>query len=262
MTDIRHINCGTLLVPGYPTVVCHCLALIDTDEVVLVDTGIGLLDVRDPDARLGRELIDAAGFQFNTWDTAVSRLESMGVDRSRVGHIVLTHADPDHAGGLADFAGAQVHVSDEERGHVESGHPRYVQRHFEHGPRWRTYAADDNATSWFGLPARRIDLPVDAEVLIVPLPGHTLGHCGVAIAQDDGWFLHAGDAYYLRAELTDSHHPAGQLAAARADDDAKRLESLATLRRIVNDHSDEVEVCGYHDLNELPAHCVDSDKPD
>lgn len=63
MSKIHHINCGTLLVPGHPTVVCHCLLLEDNGELALIDTGIGLLDVESPVERLGQQLIEAAGFQ-------------------------------------------------------------------------------------------------------------------------------------------------------------------------------------------------------
>lgn len=257
MTEIIHINCGTLRVAGYPTVVCHCLALREGDEVVLIDSGIGLLDVRDPAGRLGRDLVDAAGFQFNERDTAVARLASLGLDPSQVRHIVLTHADPDHAGGLADFPGAEVHLSEAELKQVQSGHPRYIARHFEHGPRWRPSCRTREASDWFGLPACRVDLPLTSRVLLVSLPGHTVGHCGVAIEQDKGWFLHVGDAYYLRAELTQPDHPVSHLAAARADDDAGRRTSLDHLRRIAHEHPAEVGMCGYHDLTELPAECID-----
>jgi glyoxylase-like metal-dependent hydrolase (beta-lactamase superfamily II) len=257
MTEILHINCGTLLVPSYPTVVCHCLVLREGDEAVLVDTGIGLLDVRDPAGRLGQELIDAAGFQFNERDTAAMRLEALGIRKEQVRHIVLTHGDPDHAGGLADFPGACVHVAEEELAHIEAGHWRYVARHFEHRPKWRPYDEADAGRDWFGLPARRVDVPVGSEVLLVPLPGHTRGHCGVAVEQGGRWFLHAGDAYYLRAELAQRDHPVGALAAARADDDSQRRASLEQLRRLATDHSDVVTLCGYHDISELPPHCID-----
>lgn len=251
MTTIHHINCGTLAVPDYPTVVCHCLLLEDRGRLALVDTGIGLLDVQNPVERLGQALIDAAGFQFNELDTAVRRIEALGFQAADVGHIVVTHLDPDHAGGLADFPHAQVHVSVEEHTHAMSGHWRYVPSQFTHEPDWKTYGPSTRL--WFGLEARPVDLGFDAEVLLIPLFGHTLGHCGIAVEQGNRWLLHVGDAYYLRVELTEDDHPVSQLAAARADDDAQRRASLEHLRRLVRDHSVEIDLFGYHDLTELPA---------
>lgn len=251
MTTIHHINCGSLLVPRYPTVVCHCLLLQEGERLALIDTGIGLYDVRNPVGRLGQPLIDMAGFQFHESDTAVRRIESLGFSPADVRHIILTHGDPDHAGGLADFSNADVHISEEELAHVSSGHWRYVATQFAHGPRWKTYG--HSARRWFGLEARSVDAGFSSEVLLIPLFGHTLGHCGVAVQHGDRWLLHAGDAYYLRAELTRDNHPVSQLAAQRADDDEQRQTSLEQLRRVVRDHSDEVEIIGYHDLGELPA---------
>jgi glyoxylase-like metal-dependent hydrolase (beta-lactamase superfamily II) len=251
MTTIHHINCGTLIVQGYPTVVCHCLLLEDRGRLVLVDTGIGLLDVQNPVARLGQPLIDAAGFQFNEADTAVRRIEALSFQAKDVRHIILTHLDPDHAGGLADFPQAQVHVSEEEHTHALSGHWRYVPAQFANGPNWKAYPP--STRSWYGLEARPVELDFDSEVLLIPLFGHTLGHCGVAVQQGTRWLLHAGDAYYLRVELTQDNHPVSQFAAARADDDAQRRESLEQLRRLVRDHADEIDVFGYHDITELPV---------
>jgi glyoxylase-like metal-dependent hydrolase (beta-lactamase superfamily II) len=261
LTTIRHINCGTLLVASYPTVVCHCLLLEDAAGLALVDTGIGLADVRDPVGRLGRPLVDGAGFQFNEADTAVRRIEAAGFSPGDVRHVVLTHGDPDHAGGLADFPGAVVHISEEEKARIDAGVSRYAATQFAHGLRWKSYGRSDRR--WFGLEARAVELgfaglgfaelEFAAEVLLVPLFGHTAGHCGVAIQQGGRWLLHAGDAYYLRAELTQDDHPVSQLAAARADDDGLRRASLAELRRLVRDHGDEVDVIGYHDVTELPG---------
>jgi glyoxylase-like metal-dependent hydrolase (beta-lactamase superfamily II) len=159
--------------------------------------------------------------------------------------------DPDHAGGLADFPQAQVHVSEEEHTHALSGHWRYVPAQFANGPNWKAYPP--STRSWYGLEARPVELDFDSEVLLIPLFGHTLGHCGVAVQQGTRWLLHAGDAYYLRVELTQDNHPVSQFAAARADDDAQRRESLEQLRRLVRDHADEIDVFGYHDITELPV---------
>lgn len=252
VTTIHHINCGTLMVPSYPTVVCHCLLLQEGERLALVDTGIGLHDIRNPIARLGQPLIDMAGFQFHESDTAVRRIEAASSSPLDVRHVVLTHADPDHAGGLADFPAAVVHISEEELAQVTSGHWRYVAPHFAHNPTWKSYGRA--ARRWFGLEARSVDIGFSSEVLLIPLFGHTLGHCGVAVQQQDRWLLHAGDAYYLRLELTTDDHPVSELAMQRADDDEQRRASLEQLRSLIRDHGDEVDVIGYHDLAELPPH--------
>lgn len=248
---IRHINCGTLAVPGYPPVVCHCLLIQEGQRLVLVDTGIGLHDVRDPVGRLGQPLIEMAGFQFHAADTAVRRIEAAGLSPKDVQHIVLTHGDPDHAGGLADFPEAQVHLSTEEHAQIAEGKSRYVSVQFTHGPRFVMYGP--STQRWFGLEARPIDVELSTEVLLIPLLGHTLGHCGVAVKTDKKWLLHIGDAYYLKVELTTDDHPVSFIAAQRAEDNATRRQSLNELRRLARDHADEIEMIGYHDLAELPA---------
>ncbi|MFO0939083.1 MAG: MBL fold metallo-hydrolase [Gemmataceae bacterium] len=250
MLTLHHLNCGTLVVPTYPTVVCHCLLLQEGERLALVDTGIGLHDVCDPAARLGQPLIDLAGFQFNEWDTAIRRIESLGLSPDNVKNIVLTHADPDHAGGLADFPNANVHISSEEREESESGKLRYVPTQFAHGPAWISHGP--SSRQWFGLEARPIDLGFTSEVLLIPMFGHTLGHCGVAIQLGDRWLLHVGDAYYLRAELESDNHPVSAIAIQRAESDPLRRRSLESLRRLKRDHQNEVEMIGYHDLCELP----------
>ena len=103
------------------------------------------------------------------------------------------------------------------------------------------------------MPSRCVATAVNIDVRLIPLPGHTLGHCGVAVQTEDRWFLHVGDAYYLRGELTDPQHPIGELAAFRATDNTQRLDSLARLRTCITQHSDAFEYCGYHDTSELPA---------
>lgn len=153
MTTIHHLDCG-LLETGLGRACCHCLGVMADDRVVLVDTGIGLLDCADPSGRLGQELIDAAGFRFDEARTAVRQLEAIGIDRSRVTDVILTHADPDHTGGLADFPHARVHVSSEVLAAVSAGEARYRHSHFEHNPTWIEHAASGD--EWYGLPVRQV----------------------------------------------------------------------------------------------------------
>lgn len=251
MTTVTHLSCGTLHAPPNPPVGCHCLLLHDPAGLALIDTGIGLKDIADPLGRIGAGAIAAAGFQFRWADTAFRQLERLGHDPAAVRHVVLTHADHDHVGGLADFPQAEVHLSAVEHADIVAGHPRYSAAQFAHGPKWRP--ADAPERDWFGLPARPLPLGFAAEVLLVDLPGHTRGHCGVAVRQGDGWLLHAGDAYYLRVELETDDHPVSAVSAAMALDDTARRTSLAHLRRLHRDHAAEVTLFGYHDRNEFPA---------
>lgn len=250
-TTIRHINCGTLQVPPNPKAICHCLLLEDENGLTLIDTGIGLQDVLNPLRRLGREIIGAAGFLFNESDTALRQIEKLGLRPADVKHIVLTHADPDHTGGLADFPLAQVHLSEEERAAALGGNPRYVPAHFAHGVRWQTHPR--SADRWFGLDARPLGLGFASEVLLIPLFGHTLGHCGVAVRQGNRWTLHVGDAYYLKVETETDDHPVSRLTTMRADDNARRIASLGEIKRLIRDHGDEIDLFGYHDSAEFPG---------
>lgn len=253
MTTAHHLNAGVLHAPPNPKASCHCLLLEDPAGHVLIDTGIGLEDVRRPVERIGQPVIDAAGFQFDENNTAFRKIERLGLRPADVRHIVLTHADPDHTGGLSDFPDATVHLAAEELANVERGHWRYSPRQFAHGVRWRPVASSSADHTWFGLPARPLDLGLPSDVLLIPLFGHTLGHCGVAVRRDARWLLHVGDAYYLRGELTTDDHPVSKLAAMRADDDASRIENLQHLRRLLREHRDEVDLFGYHDFTEFPA---------
>jgi glyoxylase-like metal-dependent hydrolase (beta-lactamase superfamily II) len=246
---VYHLNCGILHAPPNPQVACHCLLLACDGRLALIDTGIGLQDIANPLERIGRPAIDAAGFQFHERLTAVRQVERLGFRAADVTDIVLTHCDPDHVGGLADFPAAAVHVSEEEAARLESGHWRYSTAQCVHRPQWVTQPR--SAVRWFGTEARPLPL-AGTEAFLVPLFGHTLGHCGVAIRDGDRWLLHVGDAYYLRGELTTDDHPVSALAAQAADDDAMRRESLDVLRRLSRDRGAEIEMFGYHDFAEFP----------
>jgi glyoxylase-like metal-dependent hydrolase (beta-lactamase superfamily II) len=247
---VHHLNCGLLHAPPNPRAACHCLLLEGKGRLALVDTGIGLEDIARQLERIGQATIEAAGFQFHKEMTAARQVERLGFKVTDVTDIVLTHGDPDHAGGLADFPHAAVHISVEELGRLESGHPRYSASQFAHQPRW--VAHPRSTDRWLGAEAWPLPPLAEAEAFLVPLFGHTLGHCGVAIRSGGHWLLHVGDAYYLRVELSVEDHPVSLLAAARAEDDAMRRKSLATLRRVARDHGAEVEMFGYHDFTEFP----------
>jgi glyoxylase-like metal-dependent hydrolase (beta-lactamase superfamily II) len=206
---VHHLSCGTLcpfgkrLIAGAggmgrTEIVCHCLLIEAGGELVLVDTGFGSQDAAHPYRRLGAAVNLAIQPKPRIEETALARVRELGLDRADVRHIAVTHLDFDHAGGLADFPDAQVHVFGAEQ-RIALDPPlrerlRYRSPHFAHGPKWTTY--ETGGDRWFGFESIRLIEAVDAEIALIPLEGHTKGHCAVAVREDDGWLLHCGDAYF------------------------------------------------------------------
>ncbi|WP_229262247.1 MBL fold metallo-hydrolase [Duganella guangzhouensis] len=136
---IHHLNCGTMHPLGAPCgLVCHVLLIETRSGLVLVDSGLGLLDVSQPGRRFGpsRAFVRPV---FSPEEAAIVQIERMGFDPRDVRHILLTHFDADHVGGLADFPWAQVHLTSAEA--FAARHPktlvergRYLPAAREHGP--------------------------------------------------------------------------------------------------------------------------------
>src|SRR5262249_106993 len=121
-------------------------------------------------------------------------------------HIVLTHLDCDHAGGIDDFPEATLHVLAKEREAANARNSlrdRIRYRPTQWARREHSFVSYETprAEPWFGFEAGGALEGLPPEILLVPLYGHTLGHAGVAIDTGARWLLHAGDAYFFHGEL-------------------------------------------------------------
>lgn len=249
MTKSYHLNCVKIISPVKNRNVCgHCLLFRENDKLILIDTGIGLLDTLNPIERMGQQLIDMVGYRFDENQTAVRQIENLGLDPTNVSDCIISHLDNDHVGGLADFPRATVHVGVEELENFNSGNPRYLKMPLSHNPTIKTYKKSD--LDWFGFEARKINADIETEIFLVPLFGHTLGHCGVVLKKEGKWMFYIVDAYYLRVELSDDEHPVNQLAKIRADNNDLRMATLDKIRKLVKEYP-EIEIFGCHDIEEF-----------
>jgi glyoxylase-like metal-dependent hydrolase (beta-lactamase superfamily II) len=263
--NVHHINCATMcpaskqLVNGEGglfergRMVCHCLIVETRDGIVLIDTGLGTGDCTDP-KHLGKMLIALTAPRLDIAETALRQIERLGYKQADVRHIVPTHLDLDHAGGLPDFPKAKVHLYRPEHTAAMARatlheRERYKPKHWAHEPSFVTY--ETRGERWFGFDCVRELDGLPPEILIVPVVGHTRGHAAIAVDTGKGWLLHAGDAYFFHGEM-DAQNPrctpalAGFQRVIAMDNDA-RLRNQARLRELARDHHGEVTVFSAHD---------------
>jgi glyoxylase-like metal-dependent hydrolase (beta-lactamase superfamily II) len=265
---IHHLNCGTmcprgarmltgeggLLAPA--RLVCHCLLIEGAEGLVLVDTGFGVDDVRNP-RQLGLVFKSLVRPVASPAETAIHQIRELGFEPHDVLHIITTHLDLDHAGGLPDFPDAEVHVLGRElqaaMHPTRHDRPRYIAAHWAHDPRWVEHAVGGD--QWHGFDSVRVLPHSDEEILMIPLVGHSYGHSGVAIRQGDGWLLHCGDAYFHHGEVsTPPYCPPGigMFAAFDQVDKAARHNNRDRLRELAERDADAVQLICSHDASYLP----------
>ena len=250
---VHHLNCASMRPPAVPEMVTHCLLVETGSELVLVDSGYGTDDIDRTRERLGSVLPLLLRPALRRSETAIEQVRKLGFDPEDVRHVILTHLDVDHVGGVSDFPWASVHLTrDEVRGAFESA--SYRERGRFKNLRWArnldytTY--DPKGDPWFGFPCVRELEGLPDDFLLVSLPGHSRGHAGVALRLGERWLLHCGDAYFHRDEMQpDPSRPRALALFQRfaVVDDATRRRIQEELRRLVQGHGDEVEVFCAHD---------------
>ncbi len=243
---VHHLNCCSIRA-YFPRVrgVIHCLLVETTDGLLLVDTGFGTRDYAEPTWLM--RVFRASRRSDDPNEVAVRQIARLGYDPADVRHIVLTHLHLDHAGGLPDFPQARVHVFAPE--YAAAMRPRrpvewfYVPAHWTHGPDWAIHRL--TGETWFDFDAIEVVPGLTPRVLLVPLTGHTRGHCAVAVETDDGWLLHYGDGGY-------PFYNAGKTYQLFSDPPLG-LENwflggnTPRLQQLYREHGDEVTLISSHD---------------
>jgi glyoxylase-like metal-dependent hydrolase (beta-lactamase superfamily II) len=267
---VHHLNCvstcplGGALMDGRSgaalraRLACHCLLVETRDALVLVDTGFGTRDVADPPSRLSKFFLFLLRPEFREESTAVRQIQRLGYDPRDVRHIVLTHLDFDHAGGLDDFPEATVHLMAEEQSYAMQ-RPTLLDRMRYRPQQWATRAnwlgyGERGGGSWMGFANVWSLRGLPPEILLVPLVGHTYGHAGVAVKRRDGWLLQAGDAYFFHAEMDPVQPrctPGLRFYQWMMEKDRRsRLDNQERLRELIAIHPDVQVLCG-HDPTEF-----------
>mgnify|MGYP002778418532 CR=1 FL=1 len=268
---VHHLNCGTCCPLGgrvfdgvsrgllHGRIVCHCLLIETNAGLVLVDTGMGHRQVEE--RRLSKFFRFLNQPQLREEETALAQVRRLGFDPADVRHIIVTHLDFDHAGGLEDFPNATIHltarekeVADEQRGGVFVGTRRYRPGQWDEVGKWALYPMG-RGEPWMGFDAVRDLDGIPPEILLVPLAGHTWGHSGVAVDTGSGWLFYAGDAYFYHGEVgrAERRCPPGMrfYQTMMEVDRQARMANQQRLRQLSVERRGEVQLFCAHDKVEF-----------
>ncbi len=262
--NVHHLHCGTMCPVCAPLygqkgfygkMVCHCL-LIETDKgLVLVDTGFGMQDYLHPQTRLGKLFPKVSALQSDFNLTAISQIQQLGFKPSDVKHILVSHLDLDHAGGISDFPQATIHILSSEynaaRNPTMKNKLRYKPQQFKDHRYWN-FLEPRNGEAWFNFNKVQGFNIFNDEILLIPLLGHTVGHCGIAIKQQNGWLFFCGDAYYSHLELNPQNRLPllDKLEFIFAENNSLRLKTLSEIQSLAQTEP-KIEIICAHDPIEL-----------
>lgn len=262
--QIHHLNCGSMypLFPRGTQSISYCL-LVETNEgLLLVDTGFGLQDYRRPTMFI-KIFTASLGMPCSIEETAARQVEKLGFSREDIRHIVMTHMHSDHSGGLRDFPEAMIHIYALEYEAIQ--HPQGIKErfyepvHWSHGPNWVIHNNSDRR-DWYGLDSIQVKEGLLPEVRMIPLVGHSRGHCGVAIETSTGWLLHCGDATYPFYQKTHKPPPPLKPLPIYLVSPPKFLEKWLAgehtprLKKLYELHSDTIQMICSNDIVSYSAH--------
>jgi glyoxylase-like metal-dependent hydrolase (beta-lactamase superfamily II) len=265
---VHHLNCisscplgGRLMDGGNESIVQrgeltnHCLLVETSNSLVLIDTGFGLRDVANPHSRLSEFFLGLISPAFREELTAYRQIERLGFSPRDVRHIVLTHLDFDHAGGLDDFPWATVHMlhSEKESALAQKtwlDRQRYRPQQWSTKDNWKVYSPD-TGESWFGFDRVHALDGLPSEIALIPLIGHTLGHAGIALKKNGKWLFNTGDAYFYHEEMNyynPTCTPGLTLYQNMMDKNhQKRIWNQQRLRTLKKENFTEVDIFCSHD---------------
>ena len=182
--------------------------LIKTDrELILVDTG--------ETAKINEEgYLPAKGIYHKVVQTRITQedevqlqLSKLGFQTSDISKVIFTHLHGDHTGGLTHFSHCEIYVSKDEYD-LATSKKGPSNGYFNYNwPSWFEPTLVEYSDTAEGIFPSSHHLTEDGSIVVVPTPGHSIGHQSVIVKGKDHNYFIAGDLTYnidtLKQEIPD-----------------------------------------------------------
>ncbi|GAA0361299.1 MBL fold metallo-hydrolase [Bacillus horti] len=168
--------------------------------------------------------------QITEKENAISQLLEMNVTARQIQTVILSHLHADHAGGIADFNDSTIYIDKKEWRYGRQSKLKllingYLKHLFENiNPSSVKLLDFEDSEYSYGPFLRTIDLFKDNTIILVPLPGHSIGQFGLLlnISNQERYFLIA-DSVYLKANY--QKNKGGSILSRIAHYNRKQYES-------------------------------------
>jgi N-acyl homoserine lactone hydrolase len=199
---------------------------------ILFDVGCDYAKIADPVQRAHH--YDAETFAFGAPDMQEAQrlphhLAQLGLTPADVDVVFLSHLHFDHAGGLCDVCGTEVHVQQDELAAANTGiDPAYFTADFAGDYPWKI---------------KQGEYDLVPGVRAIATPGHTAGHMSLWVELPKGApIVLCGDAADLTENLQEEIAP----GLCWHDREDLALESIRKLKRLA--HEEQAKLWPNHDM--------------
>ena len=159
-------------------------------------------------------------FQVDREEEIDQQLTAVGLSTAKVDKVILTHLHLDHIDGLVHFPDAEILVSRSEWEKPYGDLPKLY-------PSWLSPTLLDLETTYEGF-ERATFLSEAKDLVLIETPGHTYGHCSIALQTDAGLLFFAADVVYYEEQLRQSKFSAGTVSWKTARKTYDQLLALAS----------------------------------
>jgi N-acyl homoserine lactone hydrolase len=199
---------------------------------ILYDVGCDYHKIKDPIMRASYynpAVFDFGAPEMDETQRLPNQLAQLGLSVQDIDVVVLSHLHFDHAGGLCDFCGAEVHVQADE---LATANPQDDLAYFDNEV--------STKANWL---VKQGEYDLVTGVRAITSPGHTAGHMSLWIELPHGEpILLAGDAADLTENIVEEIAPGHcwQGNTVLAVDSIRKLKALA--------HQESAQLWPNHDM--------------